>query len=110
MGRGKDLVISGGFNIYPKEVEGLIDDHPGVFESAVIGVPHPDLGEGLVAVVVPAGGDAPDETRILQALAGELARFKQPRAVRFVDALPRNVMGKVQKAELRKQYTDLFSS
>ncbi|MGJ9373166.1 AMP-binding protein [Nesterenkonia sp. CF4.4] len=110
VGRDKDLVISGGFNIYPKEVEGLIDDHPGVLESAVIGVPHPDLGEGLVAVVVPAGGDALDETKILRALAGELARFKQPRAVRFVDALPRNVMGKVQKAELRKQYTDLFSS
>lgn len=110
VGRDKDLVISGGFNIYPKEVEGLIDDHPGVFESAVIGVPHPDLGEGLVAVVVPTGDDAPEETAILQALAGELARFKQPRAVRFVDALPRNVMGKVQKAQLRKQYTDLFSS
>jgi len=110
VGRDKDLVISGGFNIYPKEVEGLIDDHPGVSESAVIGVPHPDLGEGLVAVVVPAAQGAPDESQILQALAGELARFKQPRAVRFVDALPRNVMGKVQKAELRKQYTDLFSA
>ncbi|EXF24615.1 malonyl-CoA synthase [Nesterenkonia sp. AN1] len=110
VGRDKDLVISGGFNIYPKEVEGLIDDHPGVTESAVIGVPHPDLGEGLVAVVVPAGEGVPDETSILQALAGDLARFKQPRAVRFVDALPRNVMGKVQKAELRKQYTELFSS
>lgn len=109
VGRDKDLVISGGFNIYPKEVEGLIDDHPGVTESAVIGVPHPDLGEGLLAVVVPAE-DAPDEAAILQALAGELARFKQPRAVRFVDALPRNVMGKVQKAELRKQYADLFGS
>ncbi|MCH8566213.1 AMP-binding protein [Nesterenkonia sp. LB17] len=110
VGRDKDLVISGGFNIYPKEVEGLIDDHPGVTESAVIGVPHPDLGEGLVAVVVPAGGDAPDEAKILQSLAGELARFKQPRAVRFVEELPRNVMGKVQKAELRKQYTELFNS
>ncbi|MBE1515087.1 AMP-binding protein [Nesterenkonia halotolerans] len=110
VGRDKDLVISGGFNIYPKEVEGLIDDQPGVTESAVIGVPHPDLGEGLVAVVVPAPEGAPDEAQILGALAGELARFKQPRAVRFVDALPRNVMGKVQKAELRKQYTDLFSA
>lgn len=110
VGRDKDLVISGGFNIYPKEVEGLIDDQPGVAESAVIGVPHPDLGEGLVAVVVPAAEGAPDEAQILGALAGELARFKQPRAVRFVEALPRNVMGKVQKAELRKQYTDLFSA
>ncbi len=110
VGRDKDLVISGGFNIYPKEVEGLIDDQPGVIESAVIGVPHPDLGEGLVAVVVPAPDGTPDEAQILGALAGELARFKQPRAVRFVEALPRNVMGKVQKAELRKQYTDLFSA
>ena len=75
----------------------------------MIGVPHPDLGEGLVAVVVPAAGDAPDETNILRRSPESWPASSSP-ARRFVDALPRNVMGKVQKAELRKQYTDLFSS
>ena len=108
VGRDKDLVISGGYNIYPKEIEEILDSHPKVLESAVIGVPHPDFGETVVAVVVPAPGEQPRDRELLDFVAGDLARFKQPRAVRVVDALPRNVMGKVQKAELRKRYADLF--
>ncbi|MGW2899900.1 malonate--CoA ligase [Streptomyces sp. NPDC001212] len=108
VGRGKDLVISGGYNIYPKEIEELLDAHPTVLESAVIGVPHPDFGETVVAVVVPAPGQEPRESELLKFIAGDLARFKHPRAVRVEEALPRNVMGKVQKAELRKRYQDLF--
>ncbi|MBX7450895.1 AMP-binding protein [Mycolicibacterium sp. 3033] len=110
VGRDKDLVISGGYNIYPKEIEELLDSHPKVLESAVIGVPHPEFGETVVAVVVPAPGEQPQERELLDHVAADLARFKQPRAVRVVDALPRNVMGKVQKAELRKRYADLFSN
>ncbi|MDW6057282.1 AMP-binding protein [Streptomyces sp. FXJ1.4098] len=109
VGRGKDLVISGGYNIYPKEIEELLDAHPTVQESAVIGVPHPDFGETVVAVVVPAPDQQPQEAELLDFVAKDLARFKHPRAVRVVDALPRNVMGKVQKAELRKRYADLFA-
>ncbi|MEW2291123.1 malonyl-CoA synthase [Streptomyces sp. NPDC006743] len=109
VGRGKDLVISGGYNIYPKEIEELLDAHPAVLESAVIGVPHPDFGETVVAVVVPAPGQEPRESELLEFIAGDLARFKHPRAVRVEEALPRNVMGKVQKAELRKRYRDLFA-
>lgn len=108
VGRDKDLVISGGYNIYPKEIEELLDEHPMVLESAVIGVPHPEFGETVVAVVVPSPGAEPQGPELLDFIAGDLARFKQPRAVRVVQALPRNVMGKVQKAELRKQYADLF--
>ncbi|MEU2721635.1 AMP-binding protein [Streptomyces smyrnaeus] len=108
VGRDKDLVISGGYNIYPKEIEELLDVHPEVLESAVIGVPHPDFGETVVAVVVPAPGKQPRAEELLDFIAGDLARFKHPRAVRTVEALPRNVMGKVQKAELRKRYNDLF--
>ncbi|WP_338702649.1 malonyl-CoA synthase [Streptomyces sp. Q6] len=108
VGRGKDLVISGGFNVYPKEIEELLDAHPKVLESAVIGVPHPDFGETVVAVVVPLAGQEPEEKELLDFVADDLARFKHPRAVRVVEALPRNVMGKVQKAELRSRYQDLF--
>lgn len=108
VGRDKDLVISGGYNIYPKEIEELLDSHPMVLESAVIGVPHPEFGETVVAVVVPKPGEQPGDRELLEHIAGDLARFKQPRAVRVVQALPRNVMGKVQKAELRKRYADLF--
>lgn len=108
VGRDKDLVISGGYNIYPKEIEELLDGHPLVLESAVIGVPHPEYGETVVAVVVPRPGAEPQGPELLDFISGDLARFKQPRAVRVVPALPRNVMGKVQKAELRKQYADLF--
>ncbi|MEU7316233.1 AMP-binding protein [Streptomyces sp. NPDC007083] len=109
VGRGKDLVISGGYNIYPKEVEELLDAHPQVQESAVIGVPHPDYGETVVAVVVPVPGQRPRDGELLDFIAGDLARFKHPRAVRVVETLPRNVMGKVQKAELRERYGDLFA-
>lgn len=108
VGRDKDLVISGGYNVYPKEIEGLIDEVPGVVESAVIGVPHPDLGEGVTAVVVPQPGADIDEKTIITAIGGELARYKQPKKILFVSELPRNVMGKVQKAELRKTYGDLY--
>jgi len=108
VGRGKDLVISGGYNIYPKEVELEIDQLPGVLESAVIGVPHPDFGEGVTAVVVPVRGRAVDETSVLSALEGRLARYKQPKRVVFVDELPRNTMGKVQKNVLRERYAELY--
>ncbi len=108
VGRAKDLIISGGLNIYPKEIEEAIDALPGVEESAVIGVPHPDMGEAVVAVVVAQRGAALDPAQILTALEGRLARFKQPRRIDVVAALPRNAMGKVQKAELRKVYAGLF--
>ncbi|NHF74417.1 malonate--CoA ligase [Paracoccus xiamenensis] len=108
VGRDKDLVISGGYNVYPKEIEGLIDDLPGVVESAVIGLPHPDLGEGVTAVVVAEPGADLDEKGVIAGIGDQLARFKQPRRVLFVPELPRNVMGKVQKAELRKTYADLY--
>ena len=108
VGRAKDLIIAGGLNIYPKEIEDAIDRIAGVVESAVIGVPHRDLGEAVVAVVVPEPGAALDEAGVLHALAGQLARFKQPRRVIMTDALPRNAMGKVQKAALRAEHGDLF--
>jgi malonyl-CoA/methylmalonyl-CoA synthetase len=107
VGRAKDLVISGGYNVYPKEVEKLIDEIPGVVECAVIGVPHPDFGEGVVAVVVPESDDV-SETDVAAALEGNLARFKQPKRVINVAELPRNTMGKVQKNELRARYEGLF--
>jgi malonyl-CoA/methylmalonyl-CoA synthetase len=100
VGRGKDLIISGGLNIYPKEVESEIDALPGVVESAVIGVPDADFGEAVVAVIV---GDTTAEA-VRAALSDRLARFKLPKAVHIVDDLPRNAMGKVQKAVLRDRY------
>jgi malonyl-CoA/methylmalonyl-CoA synthetase len=111
VGRAKDLIISGGFNVYPKEIETEINDLPGVGEAAVIGVPHPDFGEGVVAVVTPAAGTAaqPDEASIMTALAGRLAKFKQPKRVFIEPDLPRNAMGKVQKAELRAKYGKTFT-
>ncbi len=108
VGRSKDLVISGGYNVYPKEVERLIDELPGVVESAVIGVPHPDFGEGVVAVVVPETDEVSEEA-ITAGLDGQLARFKQPKRVVNVAELPRNAMGKVQKNELRERFADLFA-
>ena len=107
VGRGKDLVISGGFNVYPKEVETEIDAMPGVTEFAVIGVPHADFGEGVTAVVVPKPA-AVDEAAVLAALDGRLAKFKLPKRVMFVDDLPRNTMGKVQKNVLREQFKALY--
>ncbi|SHI40400.1 malonyl-CoA/methylmalonyl-CoA synthetase [Shimia gijangensis] len=108
VGRSKDLVITGGFNVYPKEVESLIDDIPGVLESAVIGVPHPDFGEAVVAVVVPDGEDLQAQG-IIDALADQLAKFKQPKKVIILPELPRNTMGKVQKKALREEYSTLFA-
>ena len=109
VGRGKDLIISGGYNIYPKEIELLLDDQPGVMESAVIGAPHADLGEAPVGVLVAQPDAALDIEAINTALAGKLARFKCPRALVVIDELPRNAMGKVQKNLLRAQYADVFA-
>jgi malonyl-CoA/methylmalonyl-CoA synthetase len=110
VGRGKDLVISGGYNVYPKEVEAEIDALDGVFESAVIGVPHPDFGEGVTAVVVREAGASISERDILTAIGARLAKFKQPKRILFVDSLPRNTMGKVQKNMLRDAYKDLYTA
>lgn len=108
VGRGKDLVISGGYNIYPKEVETEIDQIDGVEESAVIGVAHPDFGEGVTAVVVRKPGSTLSEAEILGHLQTRLAKYKQPKQILFVNELPRNTMGKVQKNILRQTYGDLY--
>ncbi|MEM1343201.1 MAG: malonyl-CoA synthase [Pseudomonadota bacterium] len=107
VGRAKDLVISGGYNVYPKEVETALDTVEGVVESAVIGLPHPDFGEGVAAVVVRSDAALTEEA-LVAAVAGDLARYKQPRRVFFVEALPRNTMGKVQKKDLRQTYAEAF--
>ncbi len=109
LGRGKDLVISGGFNVYPKEIESEIDAMPGVVEAAVIGVPHADFGEGVTAVVVCDKGASVDEAAVLGALDGRLAKFKMPKRVIFVEELPRNAMGKVQKNILRDTYAGIYA-
>ena len=109
LGRGKDLVISGGFNVYPKEIESEIDAMPGVVESAVIGVPHADFGEGVTAVVVCNKDAGVDEASVLKALDGRLAKFKMPKRVFIVDDLPRNAMGKVQKNILRDTYARIYA-
>jgi malonyl-CoA/methylmalonyl-CoA synthetase len=109
LGRGKDLVISGGFNVYPKEIESEIDAMPGVVESAVIGVPHADFGEGVTAVVVCNKDAGVDEASVLKALDGRLAKFKMPKRVFVVDELPRNAMGKVQKNILRDTYATIYA-
>jgi len=109
VGRAKDLVISGGLNVYPKEIELFIDDLPGVSESAVIGVPHADFGEGVVAVVVPENVGEASEHNVIEACKTELANFKVPKRVVFVDELPRNTMAKVQKNVLRESYRDILS-
>ena len=108
VGRAKDMVITGGLNVYPKEIELFIDDLPGVSESAVIGVPHADFGEGVVAVVVPETMGEVSENDILDACRSELANFKVPKRIVFVDELPRNTMAKVQKNVLRDTYRDLL--
>jgi malonyl-CoA/methylmalonyl-CoA synthetase len=109
LGRGKDLVISGGFNVYPKEIESEIDAMPGVIEAAVIGVPHADFGEGVTAVVVRDHDAGVDEAAVLKALDGRLAKFKMPKRVIFVDELPRNALGKVQKNILRDTYSKIYA-
>jgi len=108
VGRNKDLIISGGYNIYPKEIELILDDQPGVLESAVLGVPHPDLGETVLGVIVAVPGQTPDLDHIAATAASALARFKQPRKLILIDELPRNTMGKVQKNILRERYKDVF--
>lgn len=114
VGRAKDLIITGGLNVYPKEVEDELNALPGVAEAAVVGIPHPDFGEGVVAVLARASGAngarLGSETAIMEALASRLAKFKCPKRVLVVDELPRNAMGKVQKAELRAKYGEIFKS
>jgi malonyl-CoA/methylmalonyl-CoA synthetase len=109
VGRSKDLVITGGYNVYPAEVEGYLNDLPGVAESAVIGVPHPDFGEGVVAVVVARDGESPQPQALIEALKGRIANFKVPKHLFVAHELPRNAMGKVQKNLLRDQHRGLFS-
>lgn len=109
VGRNKDLIISGGYNIYPKEIELVLDEQPGVLESAVIGVPHTDFGESVVGVLVSENSESPDLDKISDAAASKLARFKHPRKLIVIDELPRNTMGKVQKNVLRETYKDVFS-
>jgi malonyl-CoA/methylmalonyl-CoA synthetase len=108
VGRAKDLIISGGFNVYPIEIEAEIDALEGVSESAVIGLPHPDFGEGVTAVVVSAPGAILSEAAVFAALEERLARYKLPKRVFFREALPRNAMGKVQKAALRAELKGLY--
>jgi malonyl-CoA/methylmalonyl-CoA synthetase len=110
VGRGKDLIITGGYNVYPKEIETEIDEIPGVLESAVIGIPHRDFGEAVTAVVVPTHAPRLTEADVVAALEGRLARFKQPKRVMFVPELPRNAMGKVQKNLLRETLAGLFQT
>ncbi len=110
VGRNKDLIISGGYNIYPKEIELALDEQPGVLDSAVIGVPHPDFGETVLGIIVPEPGASPDPDTIMEAVRDVLARFKHPRKLVLLDELPRNTMGKVQKNILRDQYKDTFTA
>jgi malonyl-CoA/methylmalonyl-CoA synthetase len=109
VGRSKDLIISGGYNVYPAEIEGYINDMPGVMESAVVGVPHPDFGEAVVAVIVPKPGAKVEGAAVVSALKTTIANFKVPKAAYVVADLPRNAMGKVQKNLLREQHKGLFA-
>ncbi|MCB0057057.1 MAG: AMP-binding protein, partial [Caldilineaceae bacterium] len=109
VGRGKDLVISGGYNVYPKEIESEIDAILGVAESAVIGVPHVDFGEGVTAIIVLEPGASLKEADVIARIKDRLAAFKIPKRVIFVDAFPRNAMGKVQKNVLRETYAGLYA-
>jgi malonyl-CoA/methylmalonyl-CoA synthetase len=108
VGRARDLIISGGLNIYPKEIESYLDDIDGILESAVIGVPHPDFGEAVIAVIVrnPDGANL-TEAGVIAALKNRIAGFKVPKRVFFAPELPRNAMGKVQKNLLRERYPEL---
>ena len=110
VGRSKDLIITGGYNVYPAEVEGYLNELPGVAESAVIGVPHPDFGEGVIAVVVPRPGAAVDGTQLISTLKTQIAAFKVPKQLFVVDELPRNTMGKVQKNLLRDRHKAAFTA
>ena len=108
VGRSKDLIISGGYNVYPAEIEGYLNDMPGVAESAVVGVPHPDFGEVGVAIVIPRSGAQVQPEQLIAGLKSQLANFKIPKRCFVVDQLPRNTMGKVQKNLLREQHKELF--
>ena len=110
VGRDKDLIISGGYNVYPKELEIFLDDKPGVLESAVIGVPCPDFGETPVAILVPSKDIQPNIQQIENEIKKSIARYKHPRKIVIVDELPRNTMGKVQKNVLRNEYKELFTN
>ena len=107
MGRSKDIVITGGYNVYPKEIELLLDALPDVEESAVVGVPHDDFGEAVTAVVVLRPGAVLTEEAIVTTLKSAIASYKVPRRVHFVNELPRNAMGKVEKKRLREQLVGL---
>jgi malonyl-CoA/methylmalonyl-CoA synthetase len=109
VGRSKDLIITGGYNVYPAEIEGFINDLPGVAESAVVGVPHPDFGEAVIAIVVPRSGATPEAAAIVATLKSQIAAFKVPKRVFVVAELPRNTMGKVQKNLLRDEHKGLFA-
>ena len=108
VGRNKDLIISGGFNIYPKEIELLLDEQVGVLESAVVGAPHPDFGESVVAILVGDDNAEIDLEIIERNLAKAIAKFKRPKKFIIIDSLPRNAMGKVQKNMLRENYKGIF--
>jgi malonyl-CoA/methylmalonyl-CoA synthetase len=109
VGRSKDLIISGGYNVYPAEIEAYINEMPGVAESALVGVPHPDFGEVGIAVVIPKPGASIDGDQVIAQLKSQLANFKIPKRCFIVDQLPRNTMGKVQKNILREQHKQLFA-
>ncbi|RME67732.1 MAG: malonyl-CoA synthase, partial [Alphaproteobacteria bacterium] len=108
VGRAKDLIISGGLNVYPMEVEEQINAMPDIAEAAVIGLPHADFGEAVTAVVVTRSGKAADEEAVIARLKARLAAFKCPKRVLHLPSLPRNAMGKVEKARLRQQFADLY--
>ena len=110
VGRSKDLIITGGYNVYPKEIEMLLDDLAGVEESAVIGLPHPDFGEAVAAVAVPRKGVMLSEATLLAQVKEQIANYKVPKRLFIVEQLPRNVMGKVQKNLLRDQYAKTFAA
>ena len=107
-GRNKDVIISGGYNIYPKEIELLLDEQPGVMESAVIGLAHPDLGEVVVGILVAEKGETPDLDDLSIIFRESLAKYKQPQILLIIPELPRNTMGKVQKNILRQEYKDVL--
>ena len=98
------MIISGGYNVYPKEIEGFIDEMDGVAESAVTGIPHPDFGETVLAIVVPKAGAKLNAQQMIDALKGQIANFKVPKRIEILNDLPRNAMGKVQKNVLRQQF------
>jgi malonyl-CoA/methylmalonyl-CoA synthetase len=110
VGRSKDLIITGGYNVYPAEIEGYLNDMPGVAESAVVGVPHPDFGEGVIAFIVPKAGATLDADALVGALKAKIANYKVPKRAFIVPELPRNAMGKVQKNLLRDGQRGLFTA